>query len=111
VAFDGQVLIVALGADGRGLHSPGCRWNCARSNIISLPVKRDMLRCDCGKAGTCSPWRRPDPVSGHWYYQGTIAAAVAKHRERMFYVAAAALQLAGSGAIVRARRISCYRGQ
>ncbi len=34
----------------------------------------------------------PEALSSHRYYEGTVAASVAKRRERMFYVSAAALQ-------------------
>jgi hypothetical protein len=33
----------------------------------------------------------PDAVGGHRYYEGTVAASVAKRRERMFYVSAASV--------------------
>lgn len=38
----------------------------------------------------------PDAVGGHGYREGTVAQAVAKRRERMFYASAAALRRVGA---------------
>ncbi|MGH3407354.1 MAG: site-specific integrase [Streptosporangiaceae bacterium] len=48
----------------------------------------------------------PDAVSGHGYHEGSVAGAVAKRRERMFYASAAALQrVAGYIATTRAEAV------
>ena len=48
----------------------------------------------------------PETVSGHCYLEGTVAGAVAKRRERMFYVSAAALRrVAGYAATTRREAI------
>jgi site-specific recombinase XerD len=57
----------------------------------------------------------PDAVAGHAYYEGTVAAAIAKRRERMFYVhadavsgIAAYLATSRRAAIRRAQRAGRY---
>jgi site-specific recombinase XerD len=48
----------------------------------------------------------PEAATGHRYYEGNVAGAVAKRRERMFYASAAALQrVAGYIATTRAEAI------
>jgi site-specific recombinase XerD len=43
------------------------------------------------EAGCLLTLEVPHALSGHVYYEGTVAAAIAKRSERMFYVSAAAL--------------------
>ena len=57
----------------------------------------------------------PEAAAGHCYYEGSVAGAVAKRRERMFYASAAALRrvagyiaTTGAEAIRRARRHRHY---
>jgi len=45
----------------------------------------------------------PEAVAGHRYYEGAVAAAVAKRRERMFYVSASALARVSSYAATTRR--------
>ncbi|MEU9840695.1 site-specific integrase [Actinomadura sp. NPDC048032] len=52
----------------------------------------------------------PDAVLGHSYYEGTVAAAIAKRRERMFYVHADALK-AVEAYTVSTRRAAIRRAQ
>ena len=48
----------------------------------------------------------PDAIAGHCYYEGSVAGAVAKRRERMFYASATALQrVTGYVATTRAEAI------
>ena len=48
----------------------------------------------------------PDATAGHSYYEGSVAGAVAKRRERMFYASAASLQrVAGYIATTRAEAV------
>jgi site-specific recombinase XerD len=48
----------------------------------------------------------PHAVAGHSYYEGSVAGAVAKRRERMFYASAAALRrVAGYVATTRAEAV------
>ena len=57
----------------------------------------------------------PDAAGGHGYYEGTVAGAVAKRRQRMFYASAAALRRVAAyvattraDAVRRARRHRRY---
>jgi len=56
------------------------------------------------EAGCLLTVEMPEAVSGHCYLEGTVAGAVAKRRERMFYVSASALRrVAGYAASSPAR--------
>lgn len=50
----------------------------------------------------------PDAVAGHCYYEGSVAGAVAKRRERMFYASAAALRRV-AGYVATTRRLRARR--
>ena len=52
----------------------------------------------------------PDAVLGHSYYEGTVAAAIAKRRERMFYVHADAVKAVESY-MATTRRSAIRRAQ
>lgn len=58
------------------------------------------------EAGCLLTMEVPEAVSGHCYLEGTVAGAVAKRRERMFYLSAAALaRVAGYAATTRREAI------
>jgi hypothetical protein len=75
--------------------TPGCRMragggrndgrNCAFADLLFESGLR--LR----EGGCLLTLEVPDVINGQVYYEGTVAAAIAKRRERMFYVNAEAL--------------------
>jgi site-specific recombinase XerD len=103
-----------LGYDSAGQPDPSWRGrNDGRNAAFADLLFSSGLRLREG--GCLLTLEVPDPGAGHSYYEGSVAGAVAKRRERMFYASAAALQrVAGyvtttrAEAIRRARRHRRY---
>jgi site-specific recombinase XerD len=95
------------GADGL----PDSTWrgrNDARNAAFADLLFESGLRLR--EAGCLLTLEVPEAVSGLSYYEGTVAAAIAKRRERMFYVSAGAVQ--GIAAyIATTRRAAIRRAQ
>ncbi len=103
-----------LGYDADGQPDPSWRGrNDGRNAAFTDLLFSSGLRLREG--GCLLTLEVPDATAGHRYYEGSVAGAVAKRRERMFYASAASLQrVAGyiattrAGAIRRARRHRRY---
>ncbi|MGH3157240.1 MAG: site-specific integrase [Streptosporangiaceae bacterium] len=102
------------GYDRDGLPEPGWRGRNDGRNVAFADLLFDSgLRLK--EAGCLLTVEVPHALSGHSYYEGTVAAAIAKRRERMFYVSAAALGRVAAylattrrAAVARARREGRY---
>lgn len=73
-------------------HQPDAGWrgrNDARNGAFTDLLFSSGLRLREG--GCLLTLEVPDTTGGHRYYEGSVAGSVAKYRERMFYVSAAAL--------------------
>ena len=72
------------------------------------------LLCDSGlrlrEGGCLLTLEVPQALTGHVYYEGTVAAAIAKRRERMFYVSVSALD-AITAYMATTRRAAIKRAQ
>ena len=78
------------GYDANGLPEPGWRSRCDDRNAAFADLLFDSgLRLREG--GCLLTLEVPQALNGQLYYEGTVAAAIAKRRERMFYVSASAL--------------------
>ncbi|MFD6394186.1 integrase [Nocardia sp. NPDC060259] len=97
-----------------GLPQPGWRGrNDGRNSAFADLLFDSGLRLREG--GCLLTLEVPHSLSGQVYFEGTVAAAVAKRRERMFYVSAAALAGVSTymattrqAAIRRAQRVGRY---
>ena len=91
-----------LGYDAAGQPDPSWRGrNDGRNAAFTDLLFSSGLRLREG--GCLLTLEVPDAVGGHGYYEGTVAGAVAKRRQRMFYASAAALRrVAGYVATTRA---------
>jgi site-specific recombinase XerD len=79
-----------LGYDAAGQPDPSWRGrNDGRNAAFTDLLFSSGLRLREG--GCLLTLEVPDAVSGHGYHEGTVAGAVAKRRQRMFYASAAAL--------------------
>jgi hypothetical protein len=78
-----------LGYDASGQPDPSWRGrNDGRNAAFMGLLFSSGLRLREG--GCLLTLEVPDAVTGHCYHEGTVAVAVAKRRERMFYASAAA---------------------
>lgn len=103
-----------LGYDAAGQPDPSWRGrndgrNAAYTDLLFSSGPR--LR----EGGCLLTLEVPDAAGGHGYYEGTVAGAVAKRRQRMFYASGAALRRVAAyvattraDAIRRARRARRY---
>jgi site-specific recombinase XerD len=94
-----------LGYDTSGQPDPSWRGrNDGRNAAFTDLLFSSGLRL--GEGGCLLTLEVPEAAAGHSYYEGSVAGAVAKRRERMFYASAAALQrVAGYVATTRAEAI------
>jgi len=94
-----------LGSDTSGQPDPSWRGrNDGRNAAFTDLLFSSGLRLREG--GCLLTLEIPDAVAGHCYHEGSVAGAVAKRRERMFYASAAALRrVAGYIATTRAEAI------
>jgi len=80
-----------LGYDADGQPDPSWRGrNDGRNAAFTDLLFTSGLRLREG--GCLLTLEVPDAAGGHGYYEGTVAGAVAKRRQRMFYASAAALR-------------------
>lgn len=80
-----------LGYDAGGQPDPSWRGrNDGRNAAFTDLLFSSGLRLREG--GCLLTLEVPDAAGGHGYYEGTVAGAVAKRRQRMFYASAAALR-------------------
>ena len=94
------------GYDGNGLPERGWRGRSDGRNAAFADLLFDSgLRLREG--GSLLTLEVPEALSGQLYYEGTVAAAIAKRRERMFYVSAPALE--GIAAYMATTRRSAIR--
>jgi site-specific recombinase XerD len=94
-----------LGYDTAGQPDPSWRGrNDGRNAAFADLLFSSGLRLREG--GCLLTLEVPEAAAGHCYYEGSVAGAVAKRRERMFYASAAALRrVAGYVATTRAEAI------
>ena len=103
-----------LGYDADGQPDPSWRGrNDGRNAAFTDLLFSSGLRLREG--GCLLTLEVPDAAGGHGYYEGTVAGAVAKRRQRMFYASAAALRRVAAyaattraDAVRRARRHRRY---
>jgi integrase len=94
-----------LGYDADGQPDPSWRGrNDGRNAAFTDLLFSSGLRLREG--GCLLTLEVPDAAGGHGYYEGTVAGAVAKRRQRMFYASAAALRrVAAYAATTRAEAV------